>query len=108
MLASRLAGEQARYRGSLLATNLKVSGIGVFSAGEFEAGEGAQTIVLRDHATGLYRKFVIRDGRLAGCVLVGDTQGALFFLRLIRSRQDISAIRSELPFGEPYCLAEAA
>jgi nitrite reductase (NADH) large subunit len=108
VLASRLAGEQARYRGSLLATNLKVSGIGVFSAGEFEAGEGAQTIVLRDRATGLYRKFVIRDGRLAGCVLVGDTQGALFYLRLIRSGQDISSIRSELPFGEPYCLAEAA
>lgn len=108
VLASRLAGEPASYRGSLLATNLKVSGIGVFSAGEFEAGEGAQTIVLRDSATGLYRKFVIRDGRLIGCVLVGETQGALFYLRLIRSGQDISAIRSELPFGEPYCLAEAA
>jgi nitrite reductase (NADH) large subunit len=108
VLARRLAGEPACYRGSLLATNLKVSGIGVFSAGEFEAGEGAQTIVLRDRATGLYRKFVIRDGRLIGCILVGDTQGALFYLRLIRSGQDISAIRSELPFGEPYCLAEAA
>lgn len=108
VLARRLAGEPASYRGSLLATNLKVSGIGVFSAGAFEAHEGAQTIVLRDRATGLYRKFVIRDGRLIGCVLVGDTQGALFYLRLIRSGQDISAIRSELPFGEPYCLAEAA
>ncbi len=107
VLARRLAGEPASYRGSLLATNLKVSGIGVFSAGAFEAHEGAQTIVLRDRATGLYRKFVIRDGRLIGCVLVGDTQGALFYLRLIRSGQDISAIRSELPFGEPYCLAEA-
>lgn len=108
VLARRLAGEPASYRGSLLATNLKVSGIGVFSAGAFEADEGAQTIVLRDRATGLYRKFVIRDGCLVGCVLVGDTQGALFYLRLIRSGQDISAIRSELPFGEPYCLAEAA
>ncbi len=108
VLARRLAGEPASYRGSLLATNLKVSGIGVFSAGAFEAHEGAQTIVLRDRATGLYRKFVIRDDRLIGCVLVGDTQGALFYLRLIRSGQDISAIRSELPFGEPYCLAEAA
>lgn len=108
VLARRLAGEPASYRGSLLATNLKVSGIGVFSAGAFEADEGAQSIILRDRATGLYRKFVIRDGRLIGCVLVGDTQGALFYLRLIRSGQDISAIRSELPFGEPYCLAEAA
>lgn len=108
VLASRLAGRPAAYEGSLLATNLKVSGVGVFSAGAFEAGEGAQIIVLRDRAAGLYRKFVIRDGQLIGCVLVGDTQGALFYLRLIRSGQDISAIRSELPFGEPYGLAEAA
>ncbi|WP_332695944.1 NAD(P)/FAD-dependent oxidoreductase, partial [Bosea sp. (in: a-proteobacteria)] len=91
VLATRLAGKAAAYSGSLLATNLKVSGVGVFSAGEFEAGEGAEVVVLRDRGVGIYRKFVLRDGRLAGCVLVGDTQGALFYLGLIRSGQDISA-----------------
>lgn len=108
VLATRLAGKQAAYAGSLLATNLKVSGVGVFSAGEFEAGEGAEVVVLRDRAAGIYRKFVLRDGRLAGCILVGDTQGALFYLGLIRSGQDVSAIRADLPFGEPYCVREAA
>lgn len=108
VLATRLAGKDAAYAGSLLATNLKVSGVGVFSAGEFEAGEGAEIVVLRDRAAGIYRKFVLREGRLAGCVLVGDTQGALFYLGLIRSGQDISAIRADLPFGEPYCVREAA
>lgn len=108
VLASRLAGGRERYTGSLLATNLKVSGVGVFSAGEFEAGEGDETIVLRDRFAGIYRKFVLREGRLAGCVLVGDTQGALFYLGLIRSGQDISAIRADLPFGEPYCIGRAA
>lgn len=108
VLATRLAGKAAAYSGSLLATNLKVSGVGVFSAGEFEAGEGAEVVVLRDRGAGIYRKFVLRDGRLAGCVLVGDTQGALFYLGLIRSGQDISAIRADLPFGEPYCVREAA
>ena len=108
VLATRLAGKAAAYEGSLLATNLKVSGVGVFSAGEFEAGEGAETVVLRDRFAGIYRKFVLREGRLAGCVLVGDTQGALFYLGLIRSGQDISAIRADLPFGEPYCVREAA
>jgi nitrite reductase (NADH) large subunit len=108
VLAARLAGQDAAYRGSLLATNLKVSGVGVFSAGEFEAGEGTETIVLRDPAAGVYRKFVLREGRLAGCVLVGDTQGALFYLGLIRSGRDISAIRADLPFGESYCVREAA
>ncbi len=101
-------GKPPAYEGSLLATNLKVSGVGVFSAGEFEAGDGAQTLVLRDNAAGVYRKFVMREGRLAGCILVGDIKGALFYLGLIRSGQDISAIRSDLPFGEPYCLGRAA
>lgn len=108
VLALRLAGQNAAYEGSLLATNLKVSGVGVFSAGEFEAGEGTETLVLRDRTAGIYRKFVLREGRLAGCILVGDTQGALFYLGLIRSGQDISAIRADLPFGEAYCLAQAA
>lgn len=108
VLAARLAGREVVYQGSLLATNLKVSGVGVFSAGEFEAGDGAETVVLRDPSAGIYRKFVLREGRLAGCVLVGDTQGALFYLGLIRSGQDISTIRADLPFGESYCVGEAA
>ncbi len=108
VLATRLAGGTARYTGSLLATNLKVSGVGVFSAGSVEPGEGDEVLLLRDPAMGIYRKFVLRDGRLAGCVLVGDTQGALFYLGLIRSGQDISAIRADLPFGESYCIGEAA
>lgn len=107
-LAARLTGRAAGYAGSLLATNLKVSGVGVFSAGEFEAGEGAETVVLRDRGAGIYRKFVLREGRLAGCVLVGDAQGALFYLGLIRSQQDITPFRAELPFGEAYCIGEAA
>ncbi|MGN6095704.1 MAG: NAD(P)/FAD-dependent oxidoreductase [Bosea sp. (in: a-proteobacteria)] len=108
VLAARLAGCDGAYLGSLLSTNLKVSGVGVFSAGEFEAGDGAETVVLRDPAAGVYRKFVLRGGRLAGCVLVGDTQGALFYLGLIRSGQDIGAIRADLPFGESHCIEAAA
>jgi nitrite reductase (NADH) large subunit len=108
VLATNLAGKSAAYAGSLLSTNLKVSGIGVFSAGEFEAAGDAETVVLRDPASGIYRKFVLREGRLAGCILIGDTRGALFYLGLIRSGQDISAIRADLPFGEPYCIREAA
>jgi nitrite reductase (NADH) large subunit len=108
VLATNLAGKPASYPGSLLSTNLKVSGIGVFSAGEFEAAGDAETAMLRDPASGIYRKFVLREGRLVGCVLVGDTRGALFYLGLIRSGQDISAIRADLPFGEPYCIREAA
>lgn len=108
VLAARLAGARERYAGSLLATNLKVSGVGVFSAGSVEPGEDDEVLLLRDPAAGIYRKFVLREGRLAGCVLVGDTSGALFYLGLIRSGQDISAIRADLPFGEGYCIGMAA
>lgn len=107
VLATRLAGKEASYSGSLLSTNLKVSGVGVFSAGEFEAGDGAEVMMLRDPSSGVYRKFVLREGRLAGCVLVGDTAGALFYLGLIRSQQDITPIRADLPFGEAYCARAA-
>ncbi|KRE05935.1 hypothetical protein ASE63_06390 [Bosea sp. Root381] len=108
VLAARLAGKEASYVGSLLSTNLKVSGVGVFSAGDFEPGAGNEIVVLRDRAAGIYRKFVLREGRLAGCILVGETSGALFYLGLIRSGQDITAIRADLPFGEAYCVREAA
>lgn len=108
VLATHLSGKEASYAGSLLATNLKVSGVGVFSAGDFEAGANDDIVVLRDRAAGIYRKFVLREGRLAGCILVGETSGALFYLGLIRSGQDISAIRADLPFGEAYCVREAA
>lgn len=108
VLAARLAGMKDRYTGSLLATNLKVSGVSVFSAGSVEPGEDDEVLLLRDPAAGIYRKFVLREGRLAGCVLVGDTSGALFYLGLIRSGQDISAIRADLPFGEAYCVGMAA
>ena len=81
-LARHLAGLPARYEGSLLATNLKVSGVPVFSMGDFE-GEGAETIVLEDQAAATYRKLVVRDSRLAGAVLVGDTTDALWYRELM-------------------------
>ncbi|MDZ4790162.1 MAG: FAD-dependent oxidoreductase [Hyphomicrobiales bacterium] len=104
-LAMLLAGENASYEGSVLATNLKVSGVPVFSAGDFE-GEGASSIVLRDKAMGVYRKLVVRDGKLAGAVLFGDTSDALWYLDLIRSGAAIAPIRRDLAFGQAY--AEAA
>lgn len=106
VLARALCGEaRAGYAGSVLATNLKVSGVPVFSAGDFE-GRGAEAIVMRDQAAGSYRKLVVRDGRLAGVVLVGDTGDALWYLELIRSGAPIDTMRGVLAFGRAY--AEAA
>jgi nitrite reductase (NADH) large subunit len=103
--AAAIAGEPARYPGSVLATNLKVSGVSVFSAGDFE-GAGAETIVVRDAGQRSYRKLVVREERLAGAVLVGDTSEALWYADLIRSAAPVAAFREALAFGQAF--AEAA
>lgn len=105
VLAAVLCGEPTRYQGSMLATNLKVSGVPVFSAGDFE-GAGAAHIVVRDEGLSSYRKLAIRDGRLVGAVLVGDTADALWYADLIRSGHSVVRFRQELAFGRAY--AEAA
>src|SRR5467141_2750448 len=72
VLARHLAGHAAAYRGSVVATNLKVSGVSVFSAGDFIGAEGSEAIVLNDVRHGTYKKLVIADGSLVGEEQVGD------------------------------------
>ncbi len=88
----------ARYLGSVVATNLKVSGVNVFSAGDFMGEAGTQILVLRDKA-GIYKKLVLREGRLVGAVLFGETGDALWYLDLIRREAPVASIRSDLIFG---------
>jgi nitrite reductase (NADH) large subunit len=102
--AAAIAGESISYRGSVLATNLKVSGVPVFSAGDFE-GTG-EAIIVRDNGVPSYRKLLTRDGRLTGAVLVGDVADAPWYWQLIRSRQLVTAFRDALAFGPAF--AEAA
>jgi nitrite reductase (NADH) large subunit len=108
VLAQHLAGRAAAYGGSVTATNLKVSGVGVFSAGEFMGSERSEAIVLSDFRRGIYKKLVIEDGRLTGAVLVGDTADALWYLGLIRNRENIAAVRKDMMFGRPAVPLAAA
>jgi nitrite reductase (NADH) large subunit len=109
VLGRHLAGKAAAYQGSLVATNLKVSGVSVFSAGDFVGAEGTETIVLNDFRHGTYKKLVISDGRLSGAVLVGDAGDALWYLELIRGREPIARIRNRMMFGRSLAVqAEAA
>ena len=105
VLAAHLAGEQANYGGTLLATNLKVSGVPVFSAGDFMGGDGTQSIVATDPRQGLYKKLVLKGSALVGVVLIGDADDALWYLDLVRRNVDISAMRSNLAFGPSYVCA---
>ena len=104
VLATHLAGRSAAYAGSIMATNLKVSGVSVFSAGDFMAADGQETILLNDAKRGIYKKLVIADGKLTGAVLVGDTADALWYLELIRGGGLIAPMRGDIMFGKALAL----
>ncbi len=90
----------SRYEGSTTSTKLKVTGIDLFSAGDFQGGEDTEEIVLADPRAGVYKKLVIRDDRLIGGVLYGDTVDGAWYFNLLREGSDIRELRSHLMFGE--------
>jgi nitrite reductase (NADH) large subunit len=89
-----------RYTGSLTSTKLKVTGIDLFSAGEFMGGEGTEEIVMSDPFGGVYKKLVIKDDKLVGACLYGDTADGSWYFTLLRDGRSISDIRDRLVFGE--------
>jgi nitrite reductase (NADH) large subunit len=101
-LARSLAGKSTIFEGMVLATNLKVSGLPVFSAGAYLGGEGLTQAVLKDTQTGRYKKLVFDGSKLVGCVLVSDTDDALWYLDLIRRGVDIMPARSLLIHGRSF------
>lgn len=90
----------SRYPGSVTSTRLKVTGIELFSAGDFAGGQGTQSITLDDPIGGTYRKLVLKDDVLVGACLYGDTLDAPWYWRLIRQGDEVGAIRDRLMFGE--------
>jgi nitrite reductase (NADH) large subunit len=89
-----------RYVGSHTSTKLKVTGIDLFSAGNFLGGQACEDIVLSDPLGGVYKKLVIQDDRLVGACLYGDTVDGSWYFKLIREGRRISDIRDKLMFGE--------
>ncbi len=99
VLANRLTGVTTKYKASTPATNLKVTGVNVFSAGDIAGDAGTETVLLRDPGLGVYKKLIIRNDRLVGAVLFGDTTDGLWYLDLIRAGLPTGAFRNELAFG---------
>jgi nitrite reductase (NADH) large subunit len=89
-----------RYQGSVTSTKLKVTGIDLFSAGEFMGGEGTEEILLSDPIGGVYKKLVLKGDKLVGACLYGDTVDGSWYFNLLREGKDISEIRDALMFGE--------
>jgi len=97
--AKTLADEPAAFRPSELGTHLKVTGVSVFSAGDFLGAQGTESITLSDAGLKSYKKLVIKNGCLVGAVLFGDTADGVWYLDLIRSGASIEAIRDDIVFG---------
>ena len=101
-LAEGLTSTPAPYAGSVTSTKLKVSGIDVFSAGDFSGGGEREDIILRDATRGLYKRLVIENDRLIGAVLYGDTSDGNWYFDLLKREEDVSLLRDSLIFGQAY------
>ncbi len=100
LLADRLVrGLATPYRDAPVPTKLKVSGINLFSAGEFLDAPGLDTLTLSDPHGGVYRKLLLRDARLVGVVLYGDVQDGQWYFELMQRQNDLSELLPMLVFG---------
>ncbi len=96
-----------RYTGSQTSTKLKVTGIDLFSAGNFLGASsgrpedaGTEEIVLSDPIGGVYKKLVIKDNKLVGACLYGDTVDGSWYFKLLREGRTVHDIRDRLMWGE--------
>ena len=89
-----------QYKGSLTSTKLKVTGIDLFSAGDFMGGEGTEEIIMSDPFGGVYKKLVLKDDKLVGACLYGDTVDGSWYFKLLRDGRSIADLRDKLMFGE--------
>ncbi|MET0362118.1 MAG: nitrite reductase large subunit NirB [Sphingobium sp.] len=101
-LADGLTDRHTGYKGSVTSTKLKVAGLDVFSAGDFSGGEGCEDIVLRDAARGVYKRLVVKEDRVIGAVLYGDTADGGWYFDLLKKGEDIADIRDLLIFGQGF------
>ncbi len=91
-----------RYEGSVTSTKLKVTGIDLFSAGDFIGDENTEELVFQDAARGVYRKLVVQDNRIKGAVMYGDTLDGSWYFDLMRDETDISDMREHVLFGQAH------
>ncbi len=102
VLSQRLLNQDSSYSGSVTSTKLKVSGVDLFSAGDFTSSDHREEIVLRDASAAIYKRLVIEDDTIVGVVLYGDTADGPWFFDLLKRRVDITEMRDTLIFGQNF------
>ncbi len=101
-IAETLVGQEAAYTGSVMSTKLKVTGVDLYSGGDFAEAKDREEVVLRDASRGIYKRIVIKENRIIGVVLYGDTGDGPWFFDKLKKGEDISADREMLIFGQSY------
>ncbi|MDD3761393.1 MAG: nitrite reductase large subunit NirB [Acidithiobacillus sp.] len=91
-----------RYQGSVTSTKLKVTGIELFSAGDFLGGEGTEELTLLDAHQGIYKKVVLQGDTITGILLYGDTSIGPWLFEYLRDKNNVASLRDHLLFGETH------
>ena len=94
------------YMGSMISTQLKVTGIDLFSAGDFIGSPTSEALVMRDARRGIYKRIVIEDNKVRGAVLYGDVRDASWYLELMTQGRDVGPLRDKLLFGAAFAGAK--
>ncbi|TGD65572.1 NAD(P)/FAD-dependent oxidoreductase [Tabrizicola sp. WMC-M-20] len=102
VLAATLLGQQAAFKPVQTATKLKVTGVDLFSAGDFADAPGREDIVFRDPGRGVYKRLILEGAHLIGAVMYGDTADGAWFFDLIKQRRDVTDLRDTLIFGPAF------
>ncbi len=102
VLAAILAGQAADFRPVQTATKLKVTGVDLFSAGDFADGPGREDVVFRDPGRGIYKRLVLEGDRLVGAVMYGDTADGAWFFSMVKDGTDVTPMRDTLIFGPAF------
>ncbi len=101
--ANHLAGlGYSMYKGSMVSTKLKVTGIDLFSAGDFQTSADTEELSFSDESAGIYRKIVLKDNKIVGAVMYGDTIDGSWYFQLMRDKTDVSDFRKTLLFGQAH------
>lgn len=91
-----------RYAGSVTSTKLKVTGVDLFSAGDFVGDADSEEIVLKDASLGVYKKILLKENKIQGAVMYGDTVDGAWYFQLMRDGTDVSGFRDSLMFGQAH------
>ena len=91
-----------RYEGSMVSTKLKVTGVDLFSAGDFIGNDTTEELVMQDAGSGVYKKLVLANNRIRGAVLYGDTLDGAWYFQLMRDGADVTDLRPKLLYGQAH------